>query len=164
MRVNNYYDPMNHFGDNGYTRDFQGNILPKNSELIDALGDLDELIAYLGLIRYTSSEHKKTIFLIQKQLSCFASILANFPTNNRYISTTDLDNYIQQLTVATPHSKQFYIPGDREIPVFINICRTIARRTERTINKLDTPPPEITQFLNRLSSYLFALQMYYHYQ
>ncbi len=155
---------MKHFGDNGYTKDFHGNILPKNSKLIDALGDLDELIGYLGLIRYISLEHKKTVFLIQKQLSCFASILANFPTNNQYISTNELDNQIKKIESNTPYPKQFYLPGDSEIPIFINITRTIARRAERSINRLETPPPEILKFLNRLSSYLFALQMHYHYQ
>lgn len=154
---------MTHRGDQGYTSDFSGNILPKNSKLIDCLGDIDELIAYLGLIRFICPKEKNTIFLIQKQLSGYASVLANFPFENQYITTSQLDQEIDNLNQSIPYSNQFYIPGDHEIPTFINLARTVARRTERSANKLETPPLTILQFLNRLSSYLFALQMHYHY-
>ena len=153
-----------HFGDHGETKDFQGNIIPKNSKLIDCLGEFDELIAHLGIVRLICSENKDTIFLIQKQLTSYASVLANFPTTNHYFTSQQLDQEIDYLNQSIPYSNQFYIPGDREIPTFINIARTVARRTERSINRLDTPPQEILQFINRLSSYLFVLQMYYHHK
>lgn len=155
---------MIHHGDQGQTNDFQGNSLPKNSKLINALGELDELIAHLGLLRYICPEQKEIFFLIQKQLSCYASNLANFPCGNQYMTTTELDKEIDQLNQKTPFSNQFYLPGEKEIPIFINLARTVTRRAERSINVLETPPAEILQFINRLSTYLFALQMYYHFQ
>ena len=65
-------------GDNGVTSLFSGKRVPKHDIRIKAYGTIDELIAWLGLIRDTTDFDyaKNTLVEIQKQLMTVASQLA----------------------------------------------------------------------------------------
>ena len=74
-------------GDNGITSLVSGKRVPKHNIRIKAYGTIDELIAWLGLIRDTSpfDYAESTLVRIQKQLMTVASQLAvesekDFPT------------------------------------------------------------------------------------
>lgn len=153
----------NHFGDLGNTSDFNHNPIPKNSRLINALGNLDELIAYLGLIRIILPKNNH-LPKIQQQLQAFSAYISGFPSLESFYQVADLEQEIAIMEQNTPPQTSFYLPGEREIPTFINLARTICRRTERFVVHLEPKYPIIIQFLNRLSDYLFALQIFHHYQ
>ena len=75
-------------GDNGITSLVSGKRVPKHDIRIKAYGTIDELIAWLGLIRDTSpfNYSEGTLIRIQKQLMTVASQLAvesekDFPKN-----------------------------------------------------------------------------------
>ena len=65
-------------GDNGVTSLFSGKRVPKHDIRIKAYGTIDELTAWLGLIRDTTDFDyaKTTLVRIQKQLMTVASQLA----------------------------------------------------------------------------------------
>lgn len=151
-----------HPGDSGFTSDFAGNKYSKDSCLIESLGNLDELIAYLGLVRFICQQDADFILKIQQQLKTFASLIASYPDSNSYLDVTELDHKIESISKNIPPIKNFFLPGEKEIPTFINIARTICRRTERSIVNSHPKELKIIKFTNRLSDYLFYLQMYYH--
>ncbi len=151
-------------GDIGDTSDFKGNKIKKNSNLIDCIGNIDELIAQIGLLRYILKEESDFLHKIQMQLSDIAASIAKHSSENNYVTTSDLEEKMKYLKNNSPEIKEFYIPGETEKPVFINIARTVCRRCERSVFKIKMKDQVQTEFLNRLSSYLFALQIYYHYK
>ena len=65
-------------GDDGFTSLISGKRVPKHDKRIKAYGAIDELIAWLGLVRDTTSfeDIKKTLTKIQKQLMVLAAELA----------------------------------------------------------------------------------------
>lgn len=150
-----------HYGDSGTTRDFAGQTIDKNSCLTNALGDIDELIAYLGLVRYIVKNESLFIKKIQLQLQAISSTIANFPNPELHLTIDDLDKKIDQIDSNFQYNTKFYIPGDKEIPTFINIARTVCRRAERSVVGQKPEDKKIIAFMNRLSTYLFALQIYF---
>jgi cob(I)alamin adenosyltransferase len=150
-------------GDLGQTKNFSGDAIPKDSKIINAIGNLDELIAHLGLIRYILPDQTNFIEIIQKQLGIIAAEISNFQTNTEHCTVNDLEKEIEVLKAKSPGQTSFYLPGTKEKPIFINIARTVCRRTERSIVNIKPSPIKAIKFLNRLSTYLFALQIYEHY-
>lgn len=153
-----------HLGDWGHTGDFNNCPLPKNSKIINALGNIDELIAHLGLIRFVLKNQPNIILPIQQQLQSYSAYLAGYPHLENILNVSTLECEIENLEKITPKQTSFYLPGDKEIPTIINICRTVCRRAERSVVNLQPPQPIIIQFLNRLSDYLFTLQIHQHYR
>ncbi|MBU0648127.1 ATP:cob(I)alamin adenosyltransferase [Patescibacteria group bacterium] len=152
-----------HHGDSGSTRDYTGKQYSKDDLPIQTLGEIDELIAYLGLIRYIlkSTPESKFIFKIQEQLKSFSAQIAQYNNVTHHVSLENLESKINDINSKYPPIKDFYIPGDKEIPTFLNIVRTVCRRAERSIVRLKPQDKTIIPFLNRLSTYIFSLQMYY---
>jgi len=151
-------------GDIGDTSDFKGNKIKKNSNIIDCIGNIDELMAHIGLLRYILKEESDFLLKIQMQLSVIAATIAKHSSNTNHVTTFDLEKRIKFLKNNSPKIEEFYIPGEKEKPVFINITRTICRRCERSVFRIKMKDQIQTEFLNRLSSYLFALQIYYHHK
>ena len=55
--------------------------------------------------------------------------------------------------------KSFILPGGTPLNSFLHLSRTVCRRAEREIiklNQIDLVSPEIIKFINRLSDFLFV--------
>ena len=57
--------------------------------------------------------------------------------------------------------KSFVLPGGYEAAAYLHVARTVCRRAERLIAELMDRPdesvtPEVLQYVNRLSDYLFV--------
>lgn len=155
---------QNHAGDEGITKNYLGHPHPKSNQLIEAIGTLDELVAHLGLIKFIINDPEKYhLNCIQLQLMSCMSVLSGYQENRSYITTAGLEFLIEKYQTIIPAPKHFSVPGDHEIGIFTNIARTICRRAERRVVAINAPK-NILQFLNRLSTYLFALQNYYEHQ
>lgn len=151
----------NHPGDQGQTTDYLKRTHAKSDRLMTAIGGIDELNAWIGLIRFISQNPEKSyLFSIQHQLMSYMSILSGYPENKSFITVAGLDWLIEKYKKNTPPSTEFFVPGDEEISTFINLTRTVCRRTERNIVALDCNR-EIIRFFNRLSLFLFYIQIHY---
>jgi cob(I)alamin adenosyltransferase len=155
-------------GDKGKTSLVGGKIVSKNHQRIEAYGTVDELIAFLGLLRdHLKKENLQSkIIKIQDDLMICAAILATDCDNceikipklseeNIVWLETEIDNMENTL----PRLSKFILPGGHPAVSFCHVARTVCRRAERTIlsiNDIEKIPVEILKYMNRLSDYLFV--------
>lgn len=155
-------------GDKGTTSLLGGKKVSKADLRIDAYGNVDELNSFLGHLKdYESVENrlKQQLYWIQEHLFSIGSILATEPGFSGFDLPKVSDKEVQQLEVwidkfdqeVTP-LKNFILPGGHPAVSFTHMCRTVCRRTERSIISLANSAEVdevILQFMNRLSDYLF---------
>jgi cob(I)alamin adenosyltransferase len=161
-----------HTGDDGQTSLLGEGRLPKHHPRIEALGALDEASAALGLARsFTASEKIKSILVeIQRDLYALMAEVAATPENAPRFRTLDLPR-VQWLEsrsdaletgITLPH--EFILPGDSVSGAALSLARTVVRRAERRVSELldsgELDNPVLLQYLNRLSSLCFVLELY----
>ena len=157
-------------GDNGITSLVSGKRVPKHDIRIKAYGTIDELIAWLGLIRDTTNFDYAIVPLvrIQKQLMTVASQLAaesqeDFPKNLTPLQPEEvqfIEHEIDQLTEKLPPLRNFIIPGGHVLISYTHLARSVCRRAERYVTELDHQAPvsaTLIAYINRLSDYFFTL-------
>lgn len=156
-------------GDKGKTSLLGGARLSKSSLRIEAYGTVDELNAYMGLIRdlEPSKPKKPELIQIQETLFTIGSLLATEPGKSfdyvPKISAEDivlLEEAIDAMDSILPPMRNFILPGGNSAVSFCHIARCVCRRAERVVISLyESEPVEetIIRYLNRLSDYLFVL-------
>ena len=155
-------------GDDGTTSISGGKRLPKHHPRIEALGTVDELICWIGLLRVNEEgyNHRNFLINIQKQLMIFSSALAaeNIKRPEDMFLGGDpvgiLEKEIDSLQETLPGLKKCILPGGNPLISYIHISRCVCRRAERKLAKLaekEIIPPLTAKYLNRLADYLFVL-------
>ena len=156
-------------GDKGSTSLIGGARVPKYHPRIEAYGTVDELMAFVSLLRDQDiSDHWKGVLLevLDRLMSC-ASILAadcsdckvkipEIPYSDIEFLEREIDSIDSQLEPLT----SFVLPGGHQTVSLCHVARTVCRRAERISISLaeDTPVPEnLIKYLNRLSDFLFML-------
>lgn len=156
-------------GDQGTTSLIGGTRVPKFDDRIEAYGTVDELNAFVGLLRdHKIDAHSKEILLeIQDRLFTLESILA--ADSQRHLKSLPalkqedvslLETEIDAMNDELPDLTSFILPGGHPAVSYCHIARTVCRRAERLVIKLNEsfPIPQVTiTYLNRLSDYLFVL-------
>lgn len=145
-------------GDKGMTSLYDCSKISKGSELIDLIGDLDELNSFIGII-----DSNEKLASLQTWIFDLSTIIANpkhkykFDEDNTNI--TIIEKEIDRLTELMPRLKNFILPSGT-----IHLSRAICRRCERKlvgiIENYEHIPNNCLAFLNRLSDYLFTLARY----
>lgn len=157
-------------GDTGETSLLGGTRVLKSDLQIEAYGTVDELNCYLGLVRDLIENQNlgSDLITIQNKLFSICSHLANDQKKEKIklpefgISDINfLEVAIDKMEEQLPPLTKFILPGGHPIVSHIHISRGICRRAERcTINfnnRGNNVNPQIIQYLNRLSDYLFVL-------
>jgi cob(I)alamin adenosyltransferase len=155
-------------GDTGETALFGGKRLPKSHLRIDAYGTVDELNAFIGLVRDSLADpHMRDLLkIIQDRLFTVGANLASDPSKN--LTTPDLtiadvqvlEKEIDNMETVLPPLKNFILPGGHTAVSFCHVARCVCRRAERLAVALDLSEPVapmVLQYLNRLSDFLFVL-------
>lgn len=156
-------------GDKGTTSLIGGTRVPKYDSRIESYGTVDELCAWIGLIRDQEIdtriandllEIQDRLFTIESMLACDTSpSKLNIPEiYNKDIQF--LENQIDSMTNELPELKSFLLPGGNTTISYCHIARTVCRRAERLVIQLDEKfviSSLILMYLNRLSDYLFVL-------
>jgi cob(I)alamin adenosyltransferase len=161
-----------HKGDDGTTGILGGGRLPKYHPRIEALGTLDEASAALGLARAAAQTERGKSLLVQVQRDIYALMgeVATKPAGT-YTSkkmeqsrVTWLEAQIDQLETTNTVVKEFILPGDTTAGAAISLARTIVRRAERRMTELlankEITNPILLQYLNRLSTLCFSLELF----
>jgi cob(I)alamin adenosyltransferase len=161
-------------GDTGETSVIGGTRLPKHHPRIEAYGTVDELIAWIGLLR--SDEHDQVrseeLITIQSALMSCCTVIATppsatLPEGVTIDGTPGLEHSIDAMESKLPPLKTFILPGGNRTAANANIARCICRRAERAVlrlNQTEKVDHDIIKYLNRLSDYLFVLTRYLTYE
>jgi len=154
-------------GDTGETALFGGKRLPKNHLRIDAYGTVDELNAFLGLVRdHTEGDLSDLLKGIQDRLFTIGSNLASDPDKKMAvpdIKETDielLEKQMDKMDEQLPELKHFILPGGHPVVSYCHVARCVCRRAERQVVALaqqEQVPAILIRYMNRLSDYLFLL-------
>lgn len=156
-------------GDEGQTSLIGGRRVPKYHERIEAYGTVDELCAFVGLIRDQDIDQPTREFLIriQEQLFVVEALLAaeTNSTTRKLPAISDkevvaLEEAIDDMNKSLPPLTHFILPGGHVAVSYAHVARTVCRRAERTILRLSTEnkvDPICHRYLNRLSDYFFVL-------
>ena len=156
-------------GDRGQTSLVGGERVEKDDVRISVCGDLDELNAHIGLLlSFGVPQGVSAELLHVQELLFYAGAELSNPhfAMKSHLTAADIDQLeqsIDQLQQATPDPETFILPGGCSSAAQSHVCRTVARRAERSIvAMLHTyhVEPLILQFVNRLSDYFFVLALY----
>lgn len=163
-------------GDEGTTALFGGTRVKKYNLRIDSYGTVDELNAYIGLIKDQNIEDttKEALLKIQNELFTLGAMLATPPEKETLKSGKErlnipkvnsnsiefLENEIDAMDSELPQMTHFILPGGHQAVSFCHVARCVCRRAERlcvALNDEETINPDVLKYLNRLSDYLFVL-------
>ena len=169
-------------GDNGTTKTFGcDQRVSKSSAIAEALGSLDEINSFLGLLKIKSADEFfdlsdgklivfETIDRIQQDLFIVQAELAGADKTINEEKVKWLESIINGIEKILPPIKTFFVSGGTELATLSDISRTIVRRAERRVVGVNeeaksaqggSPKGQVVgvhtlAYLNRLSSILYA--------
>jgi cob(I)alamin adenosyltransferase len=137
---------------------------------VAAYGDVDELNAWLGLVRASLPDERLTTMLeqIQRDLFALGARLAD-PSHKIAGRVTKaaivpadisrLEAWIDLLESELPPLRRFILAGGSPAGAALHVARTVCRRAERAIVALGhaAVEPDLLVYINRLSDLLFVM-------
>ncbi|GHV58530.1 cobalamin adenosyltransferase [Bacteroidia bacterium] len=151
-------------GDEGYTSLAGGKRVLKTHPRIEAYGTVDELNAFIAVLSDTIEDREDRVFLSRIQSSLFnlGAYLATESEEKQCSVAPEeieaLEQEIDRIDALIPPLKTFILPGGCPSNSWAHVCRTVCRRAERAIYRLQDEveiTPAILQYINRLSDYFF---------
>ncbi len=156
-------------GDEGTTSLYGGKRISKGALRIEAYGTVDELNSWIGLVRDQEVNNMRNEILvsIQQKLFVMGSILAADPDKTKIkipsLNEDDvvaLEKEIDEMEKNLEPMRYFILPGGHQSVSYCHITRTVCRRAERLVIRLNEEEKInqlVVKYLNRLSDYLFVL-------
>ena len=156
-------------GDDGETSLYGGTRVSKADGRVDAYGEIDELNAWLGVVRASDldADVDTALLEIQRDLFALGAQLAD-PTEKLGSNVakavigdeeiTRLEQLIDRLETELPPLRRFILAGGSPAGAALHLSRTVCRRAERRMVALQ-PAVDIVliRYVNRLSDLLFVL-------
>ena len=157
-------------GDMGKTSLVGGQRVSKASVRLEAYGTVDELSSNLGLLAALLNDDVEKDMIIRVQ-NCLFNVCTNLATDQEqtalptsaYLPEGEiemLEGRIDDIMQLLPERQGFVLPGGTKEAAQAHVCRTVCRRAERRIVALSEVAqitPQVLQYVNRLSDYLFVL-------
>lgn len=168
-------------GDGGTTKLFdcpQGRRLDKNELIFEALGTVDEVNSLLGVIKVVSVEkgevlnnglekipYEEVLEKIQNMLFSIQAEIGGSPNMISEEHISYLEKIISDVENSIPPITTFIVYGGTFLSSQLDVARAVSRRCERLVvgvskQSMREVNPLTLQFLNRLSSVLYALARY----
>lgn len=159
-------------GDGGTTGLFGGGRVGKDHPRVEAYGDIDELNAALGLARAIEAMPRidEALVPIQRDLFAIGALLAT-PDREKMRQhlekarvdeerVAELERAIDEADRELEPLRAFVLPGGTSKAAALHVARTVCRRAERRVVRLQADeelPAVVVVYLNRLSDLLFTL-------
>ncbi len=156
-------------GDTGETSLIGKTRVSKADPLVDAYGEVDELGAWLGLVRASAIDPDlgEALAHIQRDLFAVAAQLADpadrlsARVTKAFVTDNDiarLETLIDRLDAEVPPLTKFILAGGAPAGAALHVARTVCRRAERRMVSL-TPATDaiLIRYINRLSDLLFVM-------
>lgn len=160
-------------GDRGTTSLVGGQRIKKSDLRLECYGSVDELNSFIGVLRAEELEaaSAEQLAAIQNNLFVIGSNLATDTSSHELKAFSQvseeviiaLEGWIDQLDEATPPMTGFILPAGGRSAALCHVCRTVTRRVERLLYRLEEEVPvdePLERYINRLSDYFFALARY----
>jgi cob(I)alamin adenosyltransferase len=150
-------------GDDGTTGLGDGKRIDKDSLRVEAMGDVDELNAIIGILltEPISSDIRDTLTRVQHDLfDLGGEICMPGHTMIQPERVTALEETLDRLNENLEPLKEFILPGGTRAAAYCHMARTVCRRAERQLVRLSRVEPVTAvslQYLNRLSDLLFVV-------
>ncbi len=162
-------------GDDGTTGLYRGGRITKSSLRIEAIGDLDELNSWLGMVRTIAQEssfHELVDYAkeLQEWLFNLGAVLAENPEKSKEESKTSglvqeeqieqMERWIDEISEHLPPLKYFVLAGGSRLNAQLHVARSVCRRAERSMIRLFEAEggTEVgIKLVNRLSDLLFVM-------
>jgi cob(I)alamin adenosyltransferase len=151
-------------GDKGKTRLATGRGLQKYHPIVKAMGGIDELNSFIGVLRtLASADAQDTLGAVQQALFDLGAVFAM--EGDYSAATTDLlEAATDALNEDLPPLTEFVLPGGGPAAAQAHVCRAVCRRAEtlvwEVVSDTDDAPAsysDAARYLNRLSDYFFVL-------
>jgi cob(I)alamin adenosyltransferase len=150
-------------GDDGTTGLGDNTRVAKDSLRVHAMGEVDELNSHIGLLlcEDLAPDVRELLGDIQHQLFNLGGELS-IPGFEllKPEALAQLDGALAEYNARLPKLEEFILPAGNRAAAQAHVCRTVARRAERSVVSLGnaealraTP----RQYLNRLSDLMFVL-------
>lgn len=159
-------------GDKGLTALLPGSQVSKADERVAAIGDTEEAVAALGLVRSVTEcpDFGGKLTRVQKTLRTLAAGLAD-PRSGKYVFSaeeiafleSDIDRMAATLTDKRGSDWQDALPGGGEQSARLDAARAVVRRAERSLIAMDkryAAPTTSKVYLNRLGDWLLTAARY----
>jgi cob(I)alamin adenosyltransferase len=150
-------------GDDGTTGLGDGTRTRKDALRIQAIGEVDELNSFIGLLATEALPDAVRADLLDIQHDLFdlgGELSIPGFTMLKDVQVARLDDRLEHYNAKLPRLEEFILPGGSRAAAIAHVCRTVCRRAERAIVALaaqeavnDAP----RQYVNRLSDLLFVL-------
>jgi len=157
-------------GDGGETSLFGKERVRKTDPRIEALGDLDEAQAVLGLARSLAPrsslgrellELQQGLYLVMAEIATPRADLGRLKERLDGAAVARLESVLETVKKRTPIEGRFVVPGGNRFSAALDHARTVARRAERQVVRcVDegyVSGEDLLPWLNRLSDLLFVL-------
>ena len=159
-------------GDAGDTGLFGGGRVAKDDPRVEAYGDVDELNAVLGVARAVELMPRidEILVPVQRDLFAIGALLAT-PDRDKMAQhlqkaridehrIAELEQAIDDAETELEPLRAFILPGGTPKAAALHVARTVCRRAERRIVRLQHDvelPALVVIYMNRLSDLLFTL-------
>jgi cob(I)alamin adenosyltransferase len=150
-------------GDDGTTGLGDNTRVGKDSARVQAMGDVDELNSHLGVLLCEGmpADVRELLVEIQHQLFNLGGELS-IPGFEllKPEAVAALDAALQTYNAQLPALQEFILPAGTRGAAQAHVCRTVARRAERSVVALAHQAAvraEPKQYLNRLSDLMFVI-------
>ena len=150
-------------GDAGTTGLGDGSRTTKDSLRIDAIGEVDELNSGLGVLLCEEMPDTMRAALLDVQNDLFdlgGELCLPGMAVMKDAQVARLEAQAEAFNADLPMLKEFILPGGTRAASFAHLSRTICRRTERSMVRLNNAEPlsePARRYINRLSDLLFIL-------
>ena len=167
-------------GDEGMTSLVGGERVSKCSLRLESYGTVDELNSNIGVLIACIAEkgsqndgegaaNRSFLCNVQRALFTVGGYLATDTTKRETTKGTtvtqemvdEVEKEIDRLTAMLKPQRAFILPGGCFAAAYSHVCRTVCRRAERDVLRLQESGVEgdanVRKYLNRLSDYFFVL-------
>lgn len=156
-------------GDGGETSLFGKDRVRKTDPRIEAVGDMDEAQATLGLARVALRARDKAavlelqrgLYIAMAEVATPRSGLGRLHVRIDGDAVAVLDAQIETLRLRANVEGRFVVPGEDAASAALDLARTVVRRAERRVvalaDKKTITNRDLVRWLNRLSDVLFLL-------